>query len=89
MKDKIIIFIIGVLVGAVLATGAFLIYTKVNSNNIEQIEQHGPMPDMNGGKPPEMPDGGEPPEKPDGENKQSTEKPSNNKKKKSETEENS
>ena len=30
MKDKIIVFIIGVLVGAVLSTGAFYIYTRVN-----------------------------------------------------------
>ena len=28
MKEKIYIFIIGVLVGAVVATGAFLIYSK-------------------------------------------------------------
>ena len=33
MKEKIIIFIIGVLVGAVLATGAFFIYEKNNTSN--------------------------------------------------------
>lgn len=54
MKEKVKIFIIGVLVGAILATGAFLIYNSSSSNQ-------GP-----GGNPPEMPSGemGEPPAKP-------------------------
>ncbi len=57
MKDKVMIFIIGVLVGAVIATGAFYAYTKINGSNSNQ---------MSGNKPPEMPSGenGEPPEKP-------------------------
>ena len=65
MKDKIILFIIGVLVGAVISTGAFYVYTTTNStcNTSNQNTQ------MNGGQPPEMPsgqnsEGGEPPAKP-------------------------
>ena len=79
MKDKIILFVIGVLVGAVISTGAFYIYTTTtkscdcNSSNTQ----------MNGGQPPEMPSGqnsenGQPPEKPDGDNSQPPEKPSEN-----------
>ena len=49
MKDKIIFFVMGVLVGAIIATGVFYIYTTTNNknNNIQ----------MNGGMPPEMPNG--------------------------------
>jgi len=72
VKDKIIIFIIGVLVGAVISSLAFYIYTTTSnsfdnsSNNME----------MNGG-PPEMPNGenGQPPEMPNGENGQPPEMP--------------
>jgi hypothetical protein len=75
MKDKIFIFIIGVLVGAVLSTGAFYIYTATTSSNCSTRDTH-----MNGGEPPEKPDGdngGEPPEKPDGDNgEKPPEKPS-------------
>ena len=35
MKDKIIVFIIGLLVGAIITTGGFLIYEKINSDNIQ------------------------------------------------------
>ena len=61
MKDKIIIFIIGILVGAVIATGSFYIYlntSKCNNNNNQN--------QMNGGQPPEMPNGqnGQKPEMP-------------------------
>ena len=78
LKDKIIIFIIGLLVGAVIATGAFFVYTKAtatcNTNSNNQIG-------MPGGNPPSMPSGqnsenGQPPEKPGGENGQPPEKPS-------------
>ena len=62
-KEKIILFVIGVLVGAVISTGAFFAYIKLagigsdNSNN-----QSMQMP---GGTPPEMPSGeGQPPEMP-------------------------
>lgn len=64
MKEKIIIFVIGVLFGAVISTGAFYLYisTTNNCNCSNQNTQ------MNGGQPPEMPNGerpeGEPPEKP-------------------------
>ena len=70
MKDKILLFIIGVLVGAVIATGAFFVYQKASTcNNNEQKTQ------IPGGNPPSMPneqDGnnGQPPEKPDESNKQ-------------------
>lgn len=51
MKDKIVLFIIGVLLGAIISTGAFYVYTTkscdCSSNNIQ----------MNGGQPPEMPSG--------------------------------
>ena len=77
MKDKIIIFIIGILLGAVISTGAFYIYTATKGSN----ECNNPQ--MNGGQPPEMPNGengqgGQPPEKPDGENGQPPEMPGQN-----------
>ena len=61
MKDKVIIFIIGFLVGSVIATGVFFIISKNSSNNGQQ---------MNGGTPPQMPSGenGQPPEMPNGQN---------------------
>ena len=70
MKDKIILFVIGVLVGAVIATGAFYIYTSTNNCNNQSNQ-------MNGGTPPEMPSGQTPPEKPDG-NSQMPEMPNTN-----------
>ena len=72
VKEKIIIFVIGLLVGAIIASGIFLIYTKTNSTNCEAQNTQ-----MNGETPPEMPSGenGQPPEKPDGENGQPPEKP--------------
>ena len=85
MKDKIIIFIIGVLVGAVIATGVFYIYTTTNSNkNTESTQIYGgqppKMPSGEMGEPPEKPNGemGEPPEKPSGEMSEPPEKPSEN-----------
>ncbi len=77
MKDKIIIFIIGVLVGAVLSTGAFYIYTTTKGNDCSNNME------MNGGQPPEMPNGqngqnGQPPEMPSGQNGQPPEMPGNN-----------
>ena len=66
MKDKIMMFVIGLLVGAVIATGAFFIYTKAtticNTNNNNQMG-------MPGGNPPSMQDG-QPPEKPSDSNTQ-------------------
>ena len=76
MKDKIILFIIGTLVGAVISTGAFYIYTTTSNscNNSNQNTQ------MNGGQPPEMPNGqnGQPPEKPNDNNSQSNSTQENN-----------
>ena len=72
MKDKIMMFVIGVLVGAIIATGAFFIYSKStsNANNMQ----------MPGGTPPSMPnsENGTPPEKPSGENGQPPEIPNSN-----------
>ena len=64
-KEKIILFVIGVLTGAVISTGAFFAYIKlagIGTNNTNQSMQ---MP--GGGTPPEMPSGnqsGTPPEIP-------------------------
>ena len=73
MKDKIVLFVIGALVGAAIATGAFYIYTTASkscncgSNNTQ----------MSGGQPPEMPSGqnsqnAQPPEIPNSNNTQSS-----------------
>ena len=67
MKDKIMFLIIGVLIGAIITTGGFLIYNKSLSNNATQPE----MMQMNGNgqmQPPPNDNMGEPPAKPDGEN---------------------
>ena len=72
MKDKMILFIIGLLVGAVISTGAFFVYTKstCNTNNNNQMQ-------MPGGTPPSQPNGQsgqnvKPPEKPGDNNTQSS-----------------
>lgn len=87
MKDKIFIFIIGLLVGAVLTTGVFFTYTIISSSKCNNTQQ------MNGSTPPQMPSGqdnqnssdnNQPPEKPGGDNNQESgnnqppEKPSEN-----------
>ena len=75
MKDKMLLFIIGVLAGAVLSTGAFYIYTATSNSSCSTQDTQ-----MNDGQPPEKPDGDnreQPPEKPDGDNgEQPPEKPS-------------
>lgn len=57
MKNKILTFIIGVLVGAIITTIGFLIYEKVNNNSHSM--PNGERPQMmereNGETPPEMP----------------------------------
>ena len=74
-KEKIILFVIGVLVGAVISTAAFFVYAKTlgtNSNTSGSSSQQMP----GGGTPPEMPSGengsnsqgGTPPEKPSDDN---------------------
>lgn len=73
-KEKIILFVIGVLVGAVVSTAAFFVYAKTlgtNSNSNSSSSQQ-----MQSGTPPEMPSGendsngqgGTPPEKPSDDN---------------------
>ena len=64
MKNRILTFIIGVLVGAILATAGFLIYSKSINKN---INLNGRMPFENNGQM-EPPNGnmGERPEKPQG-----------------------
>lgn len=70
MKNKILTFIIGVLVGAIITTVGFLIYNKAtinnNSNQPEMMQTNGNM-----GQPPEKPDGDngeEPPARPEDSN---------------------
>ena len=80
MKDKILLFVIGVLVGAVISTGAFFVYTKAtttcNTNDNSQMQ-------MPGGNPPSMQNGqsgqnGQPPEMPNGNNSENNNSQSNN-----------
>ena len=59
MKDKILIFIIGLLLGAVITASGFLIYEKTNQNT-NQIPSKARMRMM------ERPDGETPPKKPSG-----------------------
>ncbi len=73
-KEKIILFVIGVLVGAVISTAAFLIYTKTLGTSSDASGST--TMQMPSGTPPEMPSGeggqnsqgGTPPEKPASEN---------------------
>ena len=77
MKEKCITLVIGILIGAILTSGGFLIYNKTNSrNNVPNFTEKGQIRQMeeNGGKQKgqkntstqneQMP---EPLEKPDGE----------------------
>lgn len=66
MKDKIITFIIGLLIGAILASAGFLIYSKVNSSNSNAGQMGGPGTSMQNGV------NGEPPAMPSGSSSQST-----------------
>lgn len=79
MKNKVLIFIIGLLIGAIIATSGFLAYFKVFANNNQsdvQINEDREMGDPpsgnnNAGEPGDLPEGGndeEPPEVPDNEN---------------------
>ncbi|MBR2704553.1 MAG: hypothetical protein IKE91_03695 [Clostridia bacterium] len=88
MKDKILVFIIGVLVGAIVATSVFFVYEKKNSSSSNDSNQGVQMrdgetpPDMPNGERPNMQDGETPPEKPEGENNNGgnpPERPTNNK----------
>ena len=59
MKDKILVFIIGLLVGAIITAAGFLVYQKVSQNNNQ-------MPGGNGMKMMEQFDGQTPPDMPNG-----------------------
>lgn len=74
MKDKILVFIIGLLVGAIITAGGFLIYEKNNPRATQSEETNTQTTEnfdrrMPGGQRPsgEMPDGEVPPEMPNGE----------------------
>lgn len=74
VKGKILLFIIGVLVGAIISTTAFFVYTKTlgTSSNTDTSSRQ----ISNGGTPPEMPSGqnnqgGTPPEMPNNNSSQS------------------
>ena len=60
MKDKIMIFVIGLLIGAIITASGFLIYEKTNKKNNDQMPMGGMQmmerPDENN-TPPEMPNG--------------------------------
>ena len=66
MKDKILVLIIGFLIGAIVTASGFLIYEKVNTNRNHQMPRGEGMQMM------ERPDGEEPPEKPEGESQQNS-----------------
>ena len=53
MKDKILTLIIGILIGAILTTGGFLIYNSVKGNPSNNEMNERPM--MNKGQRPEFP----------------------------------
>lgn len=62
-KDKICFFIVGLLLGAVIASAASLIYINLNSRNNTSMGPGNPPSITDGGTPPEMPEG----EMPEGE----------------------
>lgn len=75
MKNKILILIIGILIGAVLTSIGFYIYQKnnTNTNGGPDFSQNGEMPQMpNGGN------GQTPPEKPSGEQNSNGQMQTNN-----------
>lgn len=67
MKNKILNFIIGVLVGAIIATVGFYFYSKNNNSNKGGMPDGNPPQMMQNGNSTGMPSG-TPPEKPDGDN---------------------
>ena len=76
LKEKIILFVIGVLVGAVISTAALFVYTKTLGTGSATGSSSSQQMPGGGGTPPEMPSGangsngqgGTPPEKPSDEN---------------------
>ena len=74
MKDKIIIFIVGLLLGAVISTGSIYFYT-LSYNNSNSNNNQMQMPNMGGTPPTEQNGGGtqgqgQPPEMPNQNNAQ-------------------
>lgn len=57
MKEKIIIFLTGLLLGALISTGSIYIYTIANNNNSNMEMPNGDkgMMGNNGNTPPEIP----------------------------------
>ena len=64
MKDKIIMFVVGLLVGAIISTGSIYFYTVANGSN-NNAQQNMQMPN---GAPPNNQSGGngQPPSMPNG-----------------------
>ena len=62
-KNRILTFIIGILVGAIITTAGFLIYNKsinkIENDMMKPLENNGQMqrPNENMGEPPEKPQG--------------------------------
>lgn len=86
-KEKIILFVIGVLLGAVISSVAFFISVKTlgvgnNSNTSSQQMQGGTPPEMPSGENSSNSQGGTPPEMPSGNNSENggtpPEKPDSN-----------
>ena len=55
MKDKIILFAIGVLVGAIIATGSFYVYTTISTKCETNTQMNGQPPSMPSGENGQMP----------------------------------
>ena len=74
-KEKIILFVIGVLVGAVISTAAFFVYTKTlgassntSGSSSQQMPSGGTPPEMSSGENGSNSQGSTPPEKPSNDN---------------------
>ena len=61
MKKKILPYVIGILIGAIITTAGFLIYEKTNTNNkMPNRERAGEMMNLEDGEtPPDRPNGEE------------------------------
>lgn len=67
MKDKILMLIIGILIGAIITAGGFLVFGKNNDKNNKMIERNFDTNMVGGGRrgnPLDENNIGEPPEKP-------------------------
>jgi len=62
MKDKIIIFLIGLLLGSIISTGSIYVYTIANNNNNPRM---GEPPSGEMGQNNFMNNGEQPPERPE------------------------